>query len=224
MSCCQCQGIEREFDAKLARRELRRYQRRGPRETTRLLVEALQQEGLGGKTLLDIGGGIGAVQLELLRGGVQNVTGVDASSAYLQTAQEEAARQGYAERTAYVYGDFVEVAPQVEAADLVTLDRVICCYPDLEALVDAAASRARTFYALVYPRDDWWMATVEATVNLALRIRRSPMRFFVHPAERVDGAVRRHGFDLQAYRKTLLWQVAVYRRQALAQPSATSAQ
>jgi hypothetical protein len=101
----------------------------------------------------------------------------------------------------------------MEAADIVTLDRVVCCYPDLEALVDASATRARTYYALVSPRDHAWMQPVRATINLAIRLRRIPMRFFVHPSAAVDAAIRRHGFALQVHRKTPLWQVAVYRRQ-----------
>lgn len=212
MSCRQCAGIEQEFDYKTARRDLRKYHRSGPRKTTRILIDAVRK-GSDGKTLLDIGGGVGVIQFELLDAGVHQATGVDAASAYLQVAREEAERRGVADRVAHHYGDIVEVAPQVDPADIVTLDRVICCYPDLDALIDATATRARTWYALVYPRDDRWMEPLRAAINLVFRFRRSPMRFFLHPAERVDAAVRRHELTLKMYRKTLLWQVAVYGRE-----------
>jgi predicted TPR repeat methyltransferase len=216
MSCSQCEGTELQFDAATARRELKQYQRRGPRKTTRVLVDALRQEGVAGRTLLDIGGGVGAIQFELLEAGVRHATGVDAASAYVHVVREEAARRGYAGRVEALYGDFVEVAPRIEAADIVTLDRVVCCYPDVEALVDASASRARMWYALVYPRDARWMTPVRTTVNFFLRVRRIPMQFFVHASDTVDAAIRRHGFTLQMHRRTPLWQVAVYRRQRIA--------
>ena len=211
MSCRQCEGIEQTFDPKVARRELRKYRRKGPRKTTQILLDAVRTDAVG-KTLLDVGGGVGVIQFELLDAGARSATGVDASPAYLQVAREEAERRGVADRMEGRRGDFVEMAPDIEPADIVTLDRVICCYPDLDALIDTSAARARMYYALVYPRDEMWMKVVPAALNLMFRIRRSPMRFFVHPAGRVDAAVRRHGFGLQASRRTPMWQVAVYRR------------
>lgn len=212
MSCRQCEGIEREFDAKVARRELRRYRRKGPRKTTRILLDAVRKDA-SGKTLLDVGGGVGVIPFELLEAGARRCTGVDASPAYLDVAREEADRRGIADRIDWRKGDFVELADEVEPADVVTLDRVICCYPDMEALIAASTARARIAYALVYPRDEWWMRTVPAALNLLFRVRRSPMRFFVHLSDRVDAEVRRHGFAPQIHRTTLMWQVAVYRRE-----------
>ncbi len=212
MPCCQCEGIEKEFDAKVARRELRQYHRKGPRKTTRIVVDAVRKD-VPGKTLLDVGGGVGVIQFELLEAGARRSVGVDASSAYLEVTREEAERRGVADRMAYHWGDFVDVAVDLDRADIVTLDRVICCYPDHEALIAASAARARMTYALVYPRDEWWMRAVPAAINLYFRIRRSPMRFYLHPTQRVDAAVRRQGFSPQICRKTPLWQVAVYRRE-----------
>src|SRR6266480_1931756 len=126
MPCCHCQGVEAIFDARVAARELRQYRRRGPRKTTRLLLDALRAAGVRGRTLLDVGGGVGVIQHELVR--------------------EEAARQGHAERLRLHRGDFVDLAPELPPADIVTLDRVICCYPDLPALVGLSAAHARRVY------------------------------------------------------------------------------
>lgn len=221
MSCRQCEGIESLFDAKVARRELRRYRRKGPRKTTRILLDAVREDAVG-KTLLDIGGGVGVIQFELLGSGARSSTGVDASSAYLQVAREEAERRGMDDRVDGCKGDFVEMAPEIEPADIVTLDRVICCYPDVDALVEAAAAHARMSIALVYPRDEWWMRAVPSALNLVFRVRRSPMRFFLHASERVDAAVRRHGFALQIHRTTPMWQVAVYGATRLTRTEAPS--
>lgn len=212
MSCCQCQGIETFFSDKMAARELKRYRKKGPSKTTRMLIEALTTEGVDGKTLLDIGGGVGAIQHELMTSGVSKVTNVDASEAYIQAASEEAQRRGLADRVTYHHGDFVDLAAQMEKADLVTLDRVICCYDDMETLVGLSADRARWLYALVYPRDRWLMKSARPVANLFFRIRGNPFRIFVHPTEAVDARVRSRGLHPHVYRKTFLWQVVVYVR------------
>lgn len=213
MQCSQCTGIEQEFNDAVARRELARYRRRGAGGTTRLLIEALRRSGTEGQTLLDVGGGVGVIQHELMSSGVAGVTSVDASPAYLQAQQDEAARRGYAGRSTYLSGDFVTLAPQVPAADLVTLDRVICCYPDMPALVGASAARAKRIYGIVIPRDTWWNALAFRLLNVLMRLRRSPFRTFLHPIAAVDAAVAKEGLRKQTYlRDTLVWRVAVYAR------------
>ena len=136
MSCPQCIGIEDLFDKRLAAKELKRFQRKGARSTTRLMVEKIAAEGAKGLTLLDIGGGVGAVQVELLSAGVRSAVDIDASRAYLAAAQEEAARRGFKARVTYRHGNFVDLADSLEDADIVTLDRVVCCYTDARSLVE----------------------------------------------------------------------------------------
>lgn len=212
MTCSQCDGIEREFDTGFAEKELKRYRRKGPRKTTRLLIAALQAHGLEGMTLLDIGGGVGALQIGLVSAGARGATGVDASSALLAAAREEAGKRGLADRIEHMYGDFVDVVESLSTYDIITLDRVICCYHDMPKLVGLSAERCRRFYALVYPRDTWWMRTGVTLTNGWFRMRKSPMRTFVHPTWHVDAEVRRRGFDLDIRRQGLFWQTVVYRR------------
>ena len=141
MNCCQCQGIETFFDNKVATKELRQYRKKGPDKTTRMLIEALEAEGVGRMTLLDIGGGIGAIQHELLAVGVSSATSVEASPAYIEVAKEETERQGRIDLVSYHYGNFVDLATDIAPADIVTLDRVICCYDDMQALVGLSSAR-----------------------------------------------------------------------------------
>ena len=114
------------FDEGTARRQLDAYRRKGPQKPTRLLVDAIRAQGVAGHTLLDIGGGVGVIQHELLAAGASQSLDIDASRPYLAAAHLEAERRGLAEREEHRYGDFVELAGEVEAADIVTLDRVIC--------------------------------------------------------------------------------------------------
>lgn len=212
MSCCQCQGIRALFGEQAARNDLKRYRKKGPLKTTRILLGALRAEGVGGATLLDIGGGVGAVSNGLLDAGVKHATVVDASPAYLQAARSEAERQGHRDRVTYHFGDFVEVAPRVAPADIVTLDRVICCYDDMEALVAASAERAERLYGVVYPRDTWWDRLGVSILNFTCRVRRNPFRVFVHPPEAVERVIRSTGLTRRFRRTTPLWQVIVYGR------------
>src|SRR6187397_2254246 len=105
------------------------YRQNGAEGSTRRLIDVLVAEGIGGASLLDIGGGVGIVQLELLKAGLATSMDVDASGPYLQVAEAEAEELGFKGRTAYRHGDFVALAGEVDGADVVTLDRVICCYP-----------------------------------------------------------------------------------------------
>jgi hypothetical protein len=212
MDCPHCQGADKTFGSGMAERDLRRYRSRGPGQTTHLLIEALKAAGIAELTLLDIGGGVGAIQHELLKGGSSSVIAVDASSAYLQAARQEAKRQGHADRVTYHYGDFVALAPQLPTADIVTLEKVICCYPDMNALVSLSSARAGKLYGVVFPRDTWWMRVSGRVINFFLRLQRSAFRFFVHPTEAVEAVVRANGLQRRYYHQTLLWQVIVYGR------------
>ena len=211
MKCCsQCTGIERQFDQETAREELDDYRREGLTGTSRTHVEALVAAGVSGATLLDIGGGVGAVQHALLDAGAASAVHVDASSAYLRAAETEAEHRGLSDRIRFRHGDFVVLAPELVPADVVTLDRVICCYHDMPALVEASAARAQHLYGLVYPRDAWWIRVGSRFANVVLWLQRTPFRIFVHPTSAVDAIVRRQGFRLHVHRRTWFWQVVVY--------------
>jgi Methyltransferase domain len=212
MDCCQCNGIETLFNEKEARRELTAYRKSGPSKTTRMLIDALKTQRTHAATLLDIGGGVGAIQHELLRGGVESATSVDASAAYVKAAQDEAERQGHAEKVKYLHANFVDVAPQLPQADIVTLDRVICCYHDMQALVGLSATKAGTLYGLVYPRDTWWVRAAVSLANLYFRVIRNPYRAYIHRTQAVDTLVRDNGLQQRFYKTSGPWQVVVYAR------------
>lgn len=200
------------FRGFFVRRELNGYRRKGPRKTTRMLLDAVKAQGIEGATLLDIGGGVGVIQHELLRAGAGRATGVDAAPAYIEAAREEARRQGYSDRVEQRHGDFVELAGELEPADVVTLDRVICCYPDVKGLVKLSADRARRIYAVVYPRDTRLTRIGGTVLNFFLWLRRNPFRVFMHPTREVEALIQGAGLRQTYHRKTLYWQVAVYTR------------
>jgi hypothetical protein len=212
MSGC-CQGVDELFGERTARHDLKRYRERGPSNATRMLLDALRREGVEQATVLDIGGGIGVVQHELLEAGAERATSVEASAAYLRAAREEAERRGNGDRISHRAGDFVALADDIEPADVVTLDRVICCYPDMEALVGRSAARARRLYGLVYPRERWFVALGLRITNLAMRLSRRAFRAHLHPTRAVDAAARAQGLEPRFTSPAgPVWQVVVYIR------------
>ena len=212
MNCCQCQGIEQIFDPEMAASDLKSYRQKGPTKTTNFLLAALKQAGVSGLTLLDIGGGVGIIQHELLPEGVATAVHIDASTAYLDVAQAEAKRRGHFERITYQHGNFVDLADGLETADIVTLDRVICCYHDMPSLVNAAASKASKYIGLIYPRDTWWLRAASRLPNFGLWLFRNPFRIFVHATTAVDDILCQHGFQRQLHKRTFLWQTMLYVR------------
>jgi 2-polyprenyl-3-methyl-5-hydroxy-6-metoxy-1,4-benzoquinol methylase len=177
------------------------------------LIEALKAEGIEGATLLDVGGGIGVIQHELLAAGVASVMSVEASAPYLAAAREESDRRGQGGRATYRHGDFVDLAESVPPADIVTLDRVINVYPDVDRLVGLSAERARRLLGLVYPRDTRFVRLFFSAMNLVLRLLRKPVRGFVHPVEAIERVGRENGLSPHFSRRVgSMWQVAVYRR------------
>lgn len=212
MTCPHCRDAAGFFDQRVARWELKRYRRRGPSKTTRMLVDALVKEGVRGKELLDVGGGVGAVQHALLEAGAARATSVEASGAFQGLAREEADRRGLGERVSFEDGDFVEMAEGVPAADVVTLDRVLCCYPDMPALVGASASHARGLWGAVFPRERWLTRFAMGALNVVQRLRGKAFRVYVHPSLGVSGQLASRGFVLRSHQTTVFWQVAVWRR------------
>lgn len=215
MACTNkcCCAFEDAFNAEYAEGDLKDYLRKGPAKSTQALLSAIQSlTDVRDATVLDIGGGVGAVQLELLKAGASSAFDVDGSQAYIAVAKREAARQGYAGRTGYLHGDFTQVADDVEAADIVTLDRVICCYPDMHALVNAAAQKARRVLGLVWPREAWWAHAGVAVFNIFERFSKYPLIQTLHAQRDVDAVAGAHGFAMKRAQNAGVWQVRVYAR------------
>jgi len=212
-SCCASflAANQRQFRDAVARRDLTRYRRRGPDQTTRLLRDAILGAGRGG-TVLDVGAGIGALSFELLAAGAERVTAVEAAPAYVAAAPEEAGRRNISDRLDLVNGDFVSVAGDVMPADVVTMDRVVCCYPAYQPLLEAALHRSRRLLAFSYPRDRWYVRAAVGMQNLSRALFRNPFRGFVHSARGMEALLEQHGFVRLRRRETLKWSADLYAR------------
>ena len=212
MNCCSGDEFAEVFDRRTADNDRRRYRRAGPDRTTRQLLDLLRARGVEGASILDIGGGIGVIDHELLTSGASRAVLVDASAASVAAAGDEARDRGTADRLEIIRGDFVGRAGEIEAADVVTLDRVICCYPDVDGLVSLSAARARRLYGIVLPRDRRLARVAVGLTNAWFRLRGKAYRAFVHPNGHVDGLAAAAGLRLAAESGTFFWRVALFER------------
>jgi len=212
MPCNCCEITDSAFSEAEARSEVKNYRKRGPANQTRLILEAVRSLGSRDAVLLDIGGGIGALHHELLDDVAREATHVDASSAYLKEAKAEAARRGHGGRVNFIHADFTNVAADLPKADIVTLDRVVCCYPDFRGLLKAAADHSRKALALTYPRETWYLQIGLQAMNFFQRLRKDPFRVFLHPIADMDSLIKGEGFERVSLRRLFVWEMALYKR------------
>jgi SAM-dependent methyltransferase len=213
MDCCSTvRGLNAIFDERTARAEVKRYWRNGIDKHARRIVATLVARGVAGATLLEVGGGIGGLHAELLKQGAAHATNVDISAAYVAAAQSVAARLGLRERVEYRQVDFASAAADLPGADVVIMHRVVCCYPDMPALVSAAAQHAGRLLALSYPHDAWYIRLGRRMLNATLWLQRSDYRFYVHDPAAIRAAAAAAGHVLVRRIDSWPWRIALFER------------
>ena len=212
MNCCSAKGCDEFFTERVARRDAARYRRAGIDGNARRVVNFVRGDGIEGSTVLEVGGGVGAIQLELLQAGAANAENVELSPAYEPYAGELLQEAGLEGRVARRLLDFASQGGEVPPADVVILHKVVCCYPDYEALVGAAAGHARRQLMLTFPRESWWMRLGLAAANLIERLRRRSFRVYLHPPAAMIAVARSHGLEPTARHRGRLWEFCGFER------------
>ncbi|HET7678261.1 MAG TPA: methyltransferase domain-containing protein [Candidatus Limnocylindrales bacterium] len=210
--CCDDDLARLGYDGRNADADLRRWRERRLNPVTRELIDVILRQGVDGARVLDIGAGVGAVHVALLEAGAGSAVDVDASREYLAVARGEAERRGLRGRVEYRYGDVVELAGALPAADIVTLDSVICCYPYLEPLLAAATSSQPRLVGITYPRDVWWMRAFMWLYDVAQAMLRSPARYFVHRHSELERWMADAGYENVHEGGIRVWRVVLYQR------------
>jgi hypothetical protein len=213
VTCCRSGSCEQMFGSRFARRSLKRYRRNGLDDIERALVASVVQ-GIEGSSVLEIGGGVGAVQAELLAAGAERGEVVELVAAYEPYARELAEERGFAKRTRFRVVDLLEEPAGVDPADVVVLNRVVCCTPDGVRLTAVAAQLARHALLLSYPRDVWWTRAGARLQNAAFWLLRRSFRVFVHRPAELTAAAARAGLETERSGASAIWEYAVLRRAA----------
>jgi 2-polyprenyl-3-methyl-5-hydroxy-6-metoxy-1,4-benzoquinol methylase len=213
MSCCSipCADTSRFF-SRLTRLYRWRFCLFGFEESQHQLIEGIRRARLEGTTLLEIGCGAGHLQRALLQAGAHHGVGVDLSARLLEEARHEAQNAGLAARTDYRQGDFVDLADEIAPADIVILDKVVCCYPDAERLLAAALDRTQRVLALTYPRDRAATRVGVALMTALLRLAGCRFRPYVHDPASIQQWIRRGGFHRHSSVNTFAWSTEIHLR------------
>ncbi len=212
--CCSPKGYRWVFSERSACGEARGYRRKGLDPTSRRIVDLLKAQGMEGRTVLEVGGGIGAIQIELLKAGATRAVSVELTPTYEGVAADLLNESGLTARVERKVMDFAQAASRVDGADVVIMNRVVCCYPDMPLLAGAAADHARQLLVLSYPRRNWWTQVGLTLGNWLLWIMRREFHIFLHPPEQILAASEQHGLKPIANERGTLWTVAALHRTA----------
>ncbi|MHB1951002.1 MAG: class I SAM-dependent methyltransferase [Acidiferrobacteraceae bacterium] len=214
MKCCQAAACGTgRFFSHFATRYRKRYRRRGFERSQEQILAGLGSADLGPFSVLDIGCGVGYLHQELLRRGATHALGVDLSDRMLDEARILAGESGLTGRVDYRLGDFVELAPAIESADVTLLDKVICCYPDAQTLIARALEKTRRAVVLTYPRSHVFNRVMLAAAALTMALLRSGYRPYFYEPAAVSGWIEGRGFRPIWRSRTPVWLTEVYVRE-----------
>jgi magnesium-protoporphyrin O-methyltransferase len=190
------------------------YKESGLTKSSEILLEYLNEEGLAGKTILDLGCGAGSFSIEALKAGAAQCIGVDLSQEMIRNANELAAKSGLSEKAKFAVGD--AAALQHPVSDAVVLDKVICCYPDVDALLKSAAESSSEMLGFVVPRDE---GIVKGPLrlgiglfNLVEKLRRRKVPMYLHSLKKINGLLKAAGFVQKRKTGSRFWLVFLYTR------------
>jgi hypothetical protein len=192
-SCCDPGGYNTAFNAAFAHRLAKRYRQKGLDRAARRIVEVLTDRGVAGATVLEVGGGIGDIQIELLKRGAAHTVNVELSAAYESDAVELLRAAGLTQRADRWILDIAVTPEAVDSADVVVMHRVVCCYHDYATLLAAAADHARRLLVLSYPSSNVAARLLVGVDNVIQRIRRRQFRSYVHEPSKMLAVLQDHG-------------------------------
>ena len=210
--CCTPKGYRWVFSERSAQMEARRYRRRGLDATSRRIVDFLKKQGVEGRTLLEIGGGIGAIQIELLKAGAARATSIELTPTYEEVANQLLSEAGLSDRVERRVMDFAQAPDQVEGADVVVMNWVLCCYHDMPRLAGAAADHAQQTLVMTFPRRAVWIRAGLGIGNGLLWLTRRHFHLFVHRPSEIMATSQAHGLRPVLNQTGLLWTLAALTR------------
>lgn len=209
-----CCGADLFFNAKTAAKEYNKYLKKGPGKATAKINQQLAGLNLENKSLIDVGGGIGAIQWWFLEQGGQQTTDIDASSGYLKKAEDHALNNGWRNKTSFIEGDCTEKYNEVDDAHFITLDKVVCCYPNYEEILAITCNKAKEAVTLSYPMDGIIAQTLRSLGVLFFMLKKNPYRPYVHPVKEIRAVFANNGYERVAHDVSFPWHIETYKKVA----------
>ena len=185
---------------------------------TASLLKAITDLGVSGRTVLDVGCGIGDLAIGTVAAGATSAVGFDLSPKAIDRARALARRRGVGDRATFEVGDGSKL--DLPRADIVAINRVVCCYPDADGILERTLAAAASVYAISAPISSGatgvYNRTQNAFWNVIYRLRDrhyGGFRTFIHDVERLDARIRAAGFRRAHHeRRRVVWDLAVYAR------------
>lgn len=211
MSCCSPEGTK-TFFSKHAKRYAKKFRRKGPDAASRHILAGLAALGVQSKSVLEIGCGVGGLMLTLLKRGAAKAEGVEISEGMLAAANILASEMGLAEKVRFHCGDFAEMDGRLSAADIVVMDKVLCCYAEPLRLLEKSAMHTNSLLALSYPRKSLLAKVVFGVPSKLGEMLRWSFRPFYHDPELVERTITTDGFREAFSATTPIWQIRIYQK------------
>ena len=208
-----CCGADLFFDQKKSNKLYKNYLKKGPSRVTAKMIWQLEKHPIDGNTMVDIGGGIGALQWWFLENGGRNTVDIDASSDYLKQAESHAQIKGWGAKTKFLLGDFMDVYAQITPTDYITLDKVVCCYPNYKEILEATCEKANKIISLSYPMDGIISNAIRKMGDFFMNFSSNPFRPYIHSVKEVRSVIEQNGFQRNAHNFVFPWHVETYVKQ-----------
>jgi hypothetical protein len=205
--CCDPRGCNDMFGPRFARHLASRYRKRGLDKTAARMVAYLADRGIDGASVLEISGGVGDIQLELLGQGASRTTNLELVDAYDTDTTDLAETGGMRDRMTRRQVDIAATPDVVDAHDIVVLHRVVCCYPDYERLLTAAADHAKRLLVFSHPPRNWVTRTFTRLQSVGFQLMGKSFRTFAHPPTAMVAVAERCGMHTDYTYRGPVWQI-----------------
>jgi len=212
MTCQHCKEADTVFKPWMVNPALKRYRKKGPDKVTQIIIDTLKKKNLKKETLTDVGAGIGVIHHELLENGVVKANHVDASENFLKLAKQETERKNHTNKVTFYKADFVNLGPELPRAGIVTLDKVVCCYPDVTALLQHAGNKATRVIAMSFPKENLFFKTFVLFSNFSRKIRNRAFRNYIHKETNIESILLKKGFHPEFQSETFMWKIRTYEK------------
>ncbi|MBI3363996.1 MAG: methyltransferase domain-containing protein [Ignavibacteriae bacterium] len=211
---CRCTSTEgaNTFFSEEASQYLKKFRKKGLAKEQRYLAEGILSTNVTGKSILEIGSGVGGLHLTLLKDGARAAFGIDLAEGMVDGAKQLSHEMGFSDLASYRAGDFAHIADEIAEADIVILDKVVCCYEDVDDLVAKSLSKTRGVYALSFPRPIFPVKLSFQTMIAIGKLFKWPFRPYWHDWDAMLKKIRADGFQEVAHRDTFVWAAYVFRR------------
>ena len=210
-SCCHAQSAGRFFSF-FARNARKRFERKGFEPSQKHLLAGLENVGYRDASVLEIGCGVGHLHQTLLEQGARTSVGIDLAPKMLSEARIWADERGLSDRTDYIEGDFMALDARIDSADICVLDKVVCCYPDAQGLVQKSLAKTSRVYALTYPRNRWFVRWGTGAIACLLWLIRSDFRPYVHDPVQIERWISGDGLEKRFEEQTAAWLTQIFAR------------